>query len=369
MDSTTSAPSPWSPTNPNLQIAIDSSSLVDVEFCPRYYQYTHLDGWAGSSIDLVFGGHAAQAFETFQKGRVTGMTKDEALFAAVKEAMHNTYDQDTDRQFGGFYADHWHCRGDVPYKNAKGNRAKCPYSHAHAFFPAPAPSICGECGGSIEEVRRYVPDSPAKNRQTLIRLIVWYAEEKPEDFHDSLHPYVFPDGTPAVELSGRLPLPFTSPYGDTYLLTWHFDYIGTYADMNYIVDNKTTTKTLNAKFWNSYAPNLQFDTYDLIGSIVLPDLDIQGIMIDAAQTLAGSASFGMHPYYKTESQRAEQLLEIERILHDMERYAAEGYWPMRKRSCWLCPFKKVCALPPEDRQKALAENFTKRERWNPLVER
>jgi len=50
-----SAPSPYSPTIPNLQIVWDSTSLRALQFCARSYQYGILHGWRGSAVDLEFG--------------------------------------------------------------------------------------------------------------------------------------------------------------------------------------------------------------------------------------------------------------------------------------------------------------------------
>lgn len=379
----------------DLQIAWDPTSLQNLMFCPRSYQYIHLDGWRGSSVDLDFGGYAASAFEHFWKARAAGQSKEDATISVLQWLTEATWDQKADRPWGGTYENLWRCTGVEKYRNAKGNAAKCPYSHKGSWFPEPAPTTCGECGSPTETVRQYVPGDKLKNRETLIRLVLWYCDDQPDVLERGLHPYVFPDGRLAVELSYTIPLPLrqwelcgTEPPGNrlptyevnglaartgsNYLLCGHIDYIGVLGEEKWIVDNKTTTKTLNQKFYAGYNPSMQFDTYDLLGTLALPDLDLQGVMIDAAQTLVGGANFGRREYRKTEALREEQLETILFWIKQAEGFARDyggKPWPMNKRNCWLCAFKRVCATDPKYRQRELESTFKKGERWNPLKAR
>lgn len=364
--------SAFSTVNPNLQIAWDSTSLQSIQFCPRYYQYSHLEGWQGDSVDLEFGRLAASAWELFQKSRLQGKTRDEAMLAALR------YTMEASEGFGGHYETQWHCTGETKYKNAKGNAAKCPYCHKGAFFPEPAPSICGECGSGIEVVRNYIPVSPAKNRHTLVRMVVWYCMDQPEVLEDGLYPYTFPNGQMAVELSFQIPLELlhewraaadTEPVVEPYTLCGHIDYIGVFGEELFVVDNKTTTKYLGNEFFDAYSPHFQFDTYDLVATVLFPSLPVRGVLLDGAQTMAGGARFGRHPYYKSEAMREEHLEDIHFWIKLAEQYATEGRWPMNKRNCWLCAFKKICSLDPASRETFLKANFNKRERWDPTVAR
>lgn len=384
----------FSEHNPNLQLAWDASSLKSLQFCPRHYQYNNLQGWQSESVDLLFGRHFATGMERYQKFRLDGKSREDAIVEVIRLALEETYheggfitefDENThehvikgrhaDTQEFGRYETMWKCNGDSKevtgkrYKNAKGNAAKCPFAHEKMWFPDEAPSECGECGGTIRVERRYISDHRSKHRPGLIRALIWYGLEQPEDLMEGYHPYVFPDGTPAVELSGRVPLPAYAPTGEQYILTYNFDYIGEWGTERFITDNKTTTKTLNAQFFETYSPDTQFDTYDLIGSLMFPALDIRGTMVEAAQLLTEGVEIGKHPYYKSEAQREEHFKDLLLWISTAERYAVEGYWPMNKRSCWLCPFKRVCSQSPEMRDGFLKSNFQKQERWNPLRER
>lgn len=382
-------PSMFSKGNPNLQVAWDATSLNAFTTCPRYYKYTIVDGWrtAGSSIDIEFGALFASSVERFKKARLEGKSRDEAQIVALRYAMEHSgtyvapeyHETNTDNPidfpvstwvpWGGQYREQWHCTGTEPYKNEKGNKAKCPFAHKGVWQEDTPPSICGWCGSPIETAVNWVPHNPAKDRYALIRAVVWYAEEQPEDLDSALAAIALPDGTPAVELSFRIPLQEKSPYGEPYILAGYLDSIVKFGDELFIADDKTTKKMLTKQFWEGFQPHTQFDTYDLAGSIMFPDLNIRGIMIEGTQLLVGGARFGKHPVYHNEDQREEWYFELTGILKEAEGYAERNYWPMRRSSCPMCVFKKVCSKSPGVREQYLANGDFVKRHWNPLEER
>ena len=117
----------FSSHNPNEQIAWDASSLKSLQFCPRYYQYANLEGWKSPSVDLAFGGLVSSGFERYQKARLVGKSRDDALLEVVRWAMEETYYEgavgvgvgdtpglqwnEPDTQWGGHYEDLWKCSG------------------------------------------------------------------------------------------------------------------------------------------------------------------------------------------------------------------------------------------------------------------
>lgn len=357
----------FSEKNPNLQLAWDASSLKSYQFCPRSYQLQNLEGWQTESVDLEFGKRIATGLEMYQKLRLVGKSVADATLEVAKWAMEETWNDG--KPWGGEYETMWKCEGTEKYKNPKGNRAVCPFAHKRMWFPGGAPALCGSCGSGIRIERRFVAEH-TKNRQSLVRALIWYGLSNPDDLDDGYRPYVFPDGTPAVELSGKLPLPFTTAStGERYVLTWNFDYIGDFGGELWITDNKSTSKTLDAKFESSYAVDTQFDTYDLVGTLMFPELNIQGTMVEGIQVLESGIAIERFVYRKTEAQREEHFRDIELWLQDAERSAVENYWRMNKRNCWLCSFKRVCRLDPKKRQMELEANFTKGPRWDPTAER
>lgn len=381
---TTDAPSPfltgeWA----KLQWALDATSIRALQFCPRSYQLGILEGWRGDSVDLEFGVLYHSAVEAFVRARLAGKSKEEAQREAVRYAYEESveyyeyragFDQ-TDIETGwepklGRYHEQWRCLGEKPYKNEKGNRAKCPLSHAGVWQPTAfgTPDQCNICGSGVQVARNYVPQKKGKGRPELIRLIAWWTEEQPEDYGMQPRPYAFPDGTPAVELGYRLPLPLKTPMGTNYMLVGYMDRIERDDDFFYVVDTKTTTKTLGRGYFAQFTPNIQVTTYDFAASVMFPDLPFHGVKIDAAQTMVTGAAFAPHIAHRNEGTREEYLRDLEALVREAESYVRADYWPKREANCMICGYKAVCALSPEKREAFLQANYQQRF-WNPLVER
>jgi hypothetical protein len=375
-------PSHMHPTIPNLQVVWDSTSFRALMFCARSYQYGMLEGWRGSAVDLEFGIYFATATETYAKGRLSGLSKIAATVAAVERVVIDSWidtGNETDfgygvsngRPWGGEYQAQWRCLGETKYRNAKGHAAKCPFSHKGKWFPGDGPETCGTCGSHTHTERRYLPFDRIKNRETLVRLVEGYCNEQPEvSGGPGLYPYAFPDGTPAVELSFKLPLPFNRPDGKPYIFAGHFDKMATHGDREiFIADNKSTKSYINQLYWKQFSPNVQVDNYDLVGSIMFPHLNLSGIAIEAAQVKAtGNPEFALQVFYRTEGQREETLREMGWWLKQAERYAADNYWPMNKSNCKMCAFNNICSMDPSQRDIYLKANFRK-QIWNPNEER
>jgi len=381
----TEAPSMWSAGNPKLQTAWDGTSLSAIQFCPRKYQLSIIEGWVGDSVDLEFGIMVHQCMDVYGRARIAGKTKDEAQLMAVKEAMEISGHYEPSRHWnaqlgdevvteewvpwGGRYEDQWRCEGTTPYKNYKGNKAKCPYSLKNKWFPGDGPSVCGSCGSATHTERRWLPVDAKKDRFGLVRLVAWYIEDQSDDpSKGGLGFYSFPDGTPAIELPFRIPLPWQTPAGETYILCGYLDKIATFGPEKFTGDYKTTKKGLNAAFYNGYNPSNQMDTYDLAGSIMYPDLKLQGVMVEGIQVLANGSKSGMGMLRKTEGQREEHLKQIGLWIKQAELYAEADYWPMAKSNCWMCEFKSICSKDPGVREMYLRGEYHKRH-WNPLEER
>lgn len=369
----TNAPSPFHPDFPKLQTAWDSTSLGALMFCPRYYQMTILEGWREPSTDLDFGIFFATGTEIFHKARLCGATRDEAQYEAVSWALDHSGHYDDDGKWvhwGGKYMDVWHCLGTEPYKNAKGNRAKCPYSHKGKLFPEPGPTTCGECGSETEHLSVWVPEDANKNRHTLIRTLVWYCEEQPEDDVSGLQTINLPDGRPAVELPFRIPSGITTTDGHPHILCGYLDRLARHGRINLIVDAKTTYKKLSRGYFSGFAPNIQFDIYDLVGSILWPELELHGVAVDGTQTMQSGSRFAFRIFHYTEERREELMRDLDYWLRQAEAHAANNHWPMNRRNCRFCRFNDVCARAPGQREQILRAEFGRRDRpWNPLEER
>lgn len=387
----TDTPNMFSTYLPKLQIAWDATSFKYLMTCPRQYQYAILEGWrpAEERVDLEFGGFFASSVETYKKARVEGLGKQEATIKAVRYAIEATWTADTGGDteghtpgpWGGRYEELWRCTGSEPFRNAKGNRAKCPYSHKGSWFPAPAPGSCS-CGSDTHTERQWIGNDRVKDRYTLVRLVAWYCDEQPEEVGDGAMPYVFPNGQPAVELSFKIPLPWKAPgeyrgfptggtnytSGETYLLAGHLDSIMEYGVEHFVADNKTTKNMMGVVYFAQWHPNIQMDIYDLAANTLYPTLNIKGVMIEAAQVLTEGARFGVGISYRSDAMREELLGDLRYWLTQAERFAIEDHWPMNRANCYLCPFKVVCSKEPAHRRRYLEAAFVKKQ-WNPLIER
>jgi hypothetical protein len=383
----------WSKSTPGLQLVWDATSLRALMECPRKYQLGFVEAWrAPGGTDVTFGGLFASALEAGWKARAAGASYEEAQFVAVKWALLNSGERVTVTDgndvidpaypngiwvpWGGSYQTVWHCLGDVKgFKNAKGNAAKCPYSHKGKWFEGTAPASCGRCGGTTETSRRWFPLSPTKNRNSLIRCVVWYWEEMIErgrggNTIDVIDPKLM-NNIPAVEI------PFVIPSGywttgptvarDQFLICGRLDGVKNWGgtDENYITDNKTTGKALNDAYWRGYSPDVQVDIYDLAGSIILPQLKLSGVMIEAAQVGAEFARFGVRTFRRSEREREEFHKELGYWLARAEEYATKAHWPRNRSSCRMCNFNELCLKDDATRNEMLQAKFIKHP-WNPL---
>lgn len=361
----------YSSGNPRLQKVWDSTSLNALGSCPRFYQYTILEGWGESSVHLEFGILLHNSLDVYSRARLRGATRDEAQLEAVTFAFTQSGEYDEHgvwTPWGGHYETFWKCEGTTPFRNEKGNRAKCPYSHRGKWFPEPAPEVCGACGSATCSERQWVPIHPSKDRIGLVRLVAWYIEDQPLELADGVRPYAFPDGTPAVELPFRVALDIRTPSGESYVLAGYLDGIKTFGIENFIGDYKTTAKGLSSHFYAGYSPSFQMDTYDLVGTILFPNLDLSGVMIEGLQVLTNGARSGIGFLHRTEALRQEHYETILYWIKQAERYAEENYWPMNKANCWRCPFAGICSKDPALRPAYLKAEFKQRV-WDPTKER
>lgn len=297
---------------PGLQLAWDSTSLGALKECPRKYYYLNVAGIApaGTSRHLTFGLIYHSALERYDHARSAGDDHDKATVAAVKHAMVATWDKSLGR---------------------------------------------GWASGDSN-----------KNRQTLLRSIVWYLEYFRED---PLETVQLNSGKPAVEVSFRLDAGLTSGSGEPMVLCGHLDRLAKDSvGKVWLLDRKTTTHTMSADFFLTFSPDNQMDLYDFAGQAILAE-PLAGIIIDAAQIAVTFTRYMRGQINRTQSQREEWLAELPLWLSVAEVYAKTESWPMNTKSCGSyggCPFRPICSSPPSIRDQWLrGGGFTTRV-WDPL---
>jgi hypothetical protein len=280
------------------QWAWSSTTLGLAKECKRKYYYAQVLGYrnVGNNPHIIFGMHYAKALERYHQYRAEDYPHDYAVGAVVQQLLLDS----------------------------------ASWSSEHNF----------------------------KNKDTLVRSVVWYLEEFKDDPCETV---ILSDGNPAVELT------FTFQVTDEIWLAGHLDRLVSYSGDYYVQDQKTTGSTLGAYYFNRYNPDNQVSLYSLAADIIYKT-PVVGVMIDAAQIAVGFTRFARGLIPRTKDQMAEWLDDA--IYHIKETWrAAEHGYPMNDKACQLyggCEFLEVCSKSPRVRQDYLDGGFEKVGPINPL---
>jgi hypothetical protein len=297
-----------------LQLAWDSTSLGALKRCPRYYEYNIIEGYVSraESVHLRFGSEYNNALVTYCKSRAAGKDDEAATLDAVRYALSHTWDE-----------------------------------------------VLG---------RPWTSDEPTKNRETLVRSIVWYLAKYKEDPLETL---VLANGEAAVELPFRIYIDTDSGVtGEPYLLCGYLDRKAEFNGGGWIVDWKSSKYALDEKYFARYSPDNQVSQYAFAGTMIGGE-PIKGVVIDAVQL---GVTFSRHQrgqIGRTPAQLEEWLRDSIHFIRMNETYVQDNYWPQNDTSCEKyggCPYRSVCSASPEIRQRLLDGLFHKRS-WDPLVVR
>lgn len=298
---------------PQLQIAWDSTSLGLLKSCPRKYYYSMIEEWQSrdSILPLTFGIYYHSALEFYDRKKAEGMEWMEALTATVRYMLELTWDKETGK---------------------------------------PWATPCTQ-----------------RNRQTLVRSVVWYIDHFKNDPAQTI---ILGNGKPAVELSFKFELPLVAPDGQVYICCGHMDRVVDLMGAIYVQDYKTSGYSLDRRFFNRFNPDNQVSLYTIASKIVL-GIESQGVIIDGVQLLVNSNRYAREPIRRTPAQCDEWMEDLTHHIQQAERYAEAEYWPMNDTACDKyggCAFRHVCASDPAVRDMRLKSDFIKRQ-WNPLEER
>lgn len=298
----------------NLQLAWDSTSLGALKTCPRYYKYSILDGYSSrhESAHLRFGSEYNNALVTYHQARAAGQDAETATLTAVRYAFEHTWDEKIGRP--------------------------------------------------------WTTDEPTKNRETLIRSVIWYLDKFADD---PLETVILPNGLAAVELSFRLEMDISSSLsGETYLLCGYLDRFAKGLGGWWIPDFKTTKYALDERYFERYSPNNQMSQYAFAGAIIAPE-PVLGVVVDAMQIGVTFTRFQRGTIPRTKPQLEEWYRDAVVYIRQNEAFVESGYWPQNDTACDKfggCQFRKVCGSSPDIRSTLLNGLFTRRV-WDPLVVR
>ena len=301
-----------------IQHAWDATCVSAFEKCPRYYQLAYLEGWKPETVShhLVFGGVYASALEQFHKLVSQGQSRDEATYAVVRLALIETWEHDRDEE---------------------GERV---------------PNT-GEPWISLDD---------KKNRETLIRTIVWYLDEFTED---PITPIILDTGEAAAEFSFSLPL------DDDILYCGHMDLPVNYANQPYVMDQKTTAGNVGSYYFNQFCPDVQMGGYTWAGRQIF-GIPVKGVIIDVAQIAVGFSRFTRGFVHYSEPLLAEWYTQTLATIHTAREATDAGEFRMNRASCGNyggCEFRKVCSRAPQHRDGILRAEFKQGKRWDPLERR
>jgi len=293
---------------PKLHRAFDSMILGGLKKCPRYLQLRFIEGWTpnGSKASLAFGILYHRALETLDRALIEGLPPEEALRQTLREALITSLSFES--------------QGDT-----------------------------------------------ARTRQTLIRSIVWYADQFAVD---ALQTVRLPSGKAAVELSFRIALPLESPDGEPYILCGHIDKLASFNSQVYVVDRKHTKYAVDMRYFEQFSPNGQMSGYTLAAQTLLQDR-LGGALIDATQVGVGFNRYGRGFASRTDAQLQEFIHSTLHWIKFAEDCARKDHWPMNDTACHHyggCEFRGICNKDPAVRQLHLEAAFH-RENWNPLQNR
>lgn len=305
-----------------IQFAWSASTIKMAETCLRYYQYTMIEGWHSRNPGphLRFGGHYATAIEHFHKRIALGEAREDALRGVVREVLEATWDRTAGEkdEFG----------------NVLSEPTGAPWSSDHNL----------------------------KNRETLVRSIVWYLEQFAED---TALPVLLGDNTPAVELS------FSLSADDDILLVGHLDRLANYADNLYVMDQKTTGTTISQRFFEGFSPDTQMSLYTFAGSAIF-GAPISGVIIDAAQIAVGFTRFERGFTFRTKGQLNEWYDGAMTTIQRAQAATRENHFPQNPSACGNyggCVFRTICSRDPGARKNFLAGDFIQGGGYDPLERR
>lgn len=325
----------------NIQFAWDSTSLGYFKTCPKLYWYTMIMGYRPreESVHLRFGIEYHRALQDYDECRAKGGSFEDSLRDTVRLLLSRTVD--------------WR------------------------------------------------PDHKYKNRDNLIRTVIWYLEKFRDDPATTV---VLSDGRPATEVSFRFELDWgpQAAYeehpdnglhfngvivdwgkvpGQPYLLCGHLDRIVSFQDSIFVMDRKTTKSEPSSWYFTQYEPDNQMTLYTLAGQVVLSS-PVKGVIIDAAQVQQEASKFGRGLTYRTPEQINEWLDGLKFWFAQQEACAVADHWPMNDKSCNSyrsaesesigCPFRLACSKQESVREAFLNSNYDRVEenaRWNPLQPR
>lgn len=327
--------------NPNLQFALDSTTLGSFKTCMWYGYLRHILNLVPlrEPAPLTFGRHLHTGFEHYHRHLAEGMNTDEALAKAHLKMWKDACVETKDNQPCEI------CEGCL----------------ADELCSAPE---------QVEKVSLWHSGRNERTMLTLSRALILYADTYDPDPAETL---ILADGRPAVELSFDFSPGYEFHTGDKLHLCGHIDRLVTFKDRLWVTDYKTSGYPLDKKFFNKFNPHNQMTLYTIASQIHF-EQPTEGIIIDGIQLLVGSTRFARGLSYRTAMQLEDWLTDLYLFLDYYDLCAERGAFPKcdMESVCNAffkpCIFKEACTAAPE-MEKAILRSQFKTEVWDPLTPR
>lgn len=348
-------PSHASPTTPGFFRFWDSTMLGTLKECPKRFEYQHILGYQpkGLSIHLEFGRLFHAGLERFYHAMAEGRTHDEACLRMVRWSLENsgahkhlTIDtRDGDEVVQSFCQNCGRVNDRLGLRELAQDNGECPSSDGewHPWTPDPLD-----------------PYATTKNRVTLIRSLVWYVEDHR---NSPFRTVTLANGKPAVELSFRFHA--FDVEGEPITLCGHMDRLTSLPDGRvWVHDHKTTKGALDASYFRQFTPHNQFTLYTIAGRVALAEPCV-GVLVGGVQVGVTFTRSALHQVPRPKDVLEEWLEDAKYWITQARNFAITGHYPQNDKSCFLCPFKSVCAVSPSHRLAWLKADFQSWS-WNPL---
>lgn len=295
-------PSPFIPGT-NIQFAWDSTAIDAVKQCGEKHRFRR-EGWRpkGDNVHLRFGHEYHRALQDYEILKAEGFNHRDSMMDVVRQLLFRIADWD--------------------------------------------------------------PDHKQKNRETLVRSVVWYLEKFKDD---PAKTWIMSNGKPAVEVTFAFELDFGPTPDQPYVLCGKLDRIVVFNDDLFVMDRKTTS-ALGPTFAERFTPDNQMTLYTLAGKRIFM-APIKGVIVDGCQPLVGGTNFERHIVYRTEEQIQEWLIDLDYWLTQANWWVKTNYFPHNDTSCHKfsgCEYRGLCGKSPQVRDRFLKSTFEQEEPWNPL---
>ena len=281
------------------QTRVNASTFEVFKACPRKYLYGVLmaQGKGGEDPDLKFGSLIHQAKAIYEGNRARGAEHEMALQGAFRYLLAETW--------------------DAP-------RAKPGFT-----------------------------EDPLKNRATLLRTFVWYADQYRDDACETL---ALPSGKPAVEIQFEFDAGVTNFAGEQVTFVGTLDRIVKFNGRTYVADTKTSSSTRYITARN-YTPNGQFSLYVLAAQVCF-GIEADGIVLDGIAIGPITTEFHREIVPRPPGVIEEWLRDARVHLRRLSEAFERDEWPQNDSACGMyggCRFRSVCGAAPREREGILRQ--------------